>query len=105
MVLKLYNEETLKVLIPQGSSPQFIGPFSKEMYDEWKDNPSTLTLGCGCTSMSADREAEQITFTIVAPTIQYPVPEYIKTVTPTFKSKLSDLYVQWEIKFSVNPKK
>lgn len=98
----LWNEETLKVMIPQASLPKFIAPFSKEMYDEWKDNSSVLVPSCGCTSFSIDREAEQITFTIKAPTFDYPLPKpYLKSVTPKFKSKLTDLYVEWEIKFNV----
>jgi len=102
----LWNEETLKVLIQQGSTPKFIAPFSKEMYDEWKNNSSVLVPSCGCTSYSIDREGEQITFSIQAPSFDYPLPKpYLKSVTPKFKSKLTDLYVEWEIKFSINPNK
>lgn len=100
---KLYNEETLKVMIPQGSSPKFIGPFSKDMYDEWKADSTTLIPSCGCTSYSIDREAEQITFTVKAPSFEHPLPKpYFKEVTSKFKSKLTDLVVIWEIKFLVH---
>ena len=102
---KLYNEETLKVMIPQGSSPQFKGHFSKDMYDEWLKDSSVLVPGCGCTSFTIDREAEQITFTVNAPTYMDGIPMQTKAVTPKFKSKLTDLYVEWQIKFNVNPKK
>lgn len=106
MIIQLYNEETLKVMIPQGSSPSFIGYFSKDMYDEWLKDSSVLIPGCGCTSFSIDREAEQINFTVNAPSFDYPLPKpYLKEVTPKFKSKLTDLYVEWPIKFHVNPKK
>lgn len=106
MIIQLYNEETLKVMIPQGSSPQFKGHFSKDMYDEWLKDSSVLIPGCGCTSFSIDREAEQINFTVNAPSFDYPLPKpYLKEVTPKFKSKLTDLYVEYQIKFNVNPKK
>lgn len=104
MVQKLYTEETLKVLIPQGSSPKFIGQFTQSMYDEWKSNPSVLKLGCGCTSVSMNPEQEQIIFTVNSPTFQTKLPQpYLKTVTPKFKSKISDVEVTWEIKFNVEP--
>lgn len=102
---KLYNEETLKVMIPQGSSPQFKGHFSKDMYDEWLKDSSVLVPGCGCTSFTIDREAEQITFTVNAPIYMDGIPMQTKAVTPKFKSKLTNLYVEWHIKFYVNPKK
>lgn len=100
---KLYNEETLKVMIPQGSSPQFKGHFSKDMYDEWLKDSTVLIPGCGCTSFTIDGEAEQITFTVNAPSFEYSLPKpYSKSVTPKFKSKLTDLQVEWHIKFNVN---
>lgn len=106
MIYKLYNDETLKVLVPQGSSPQFIGLFKKEWYDEWKGDPDTITLGCGCTSMSINKQSEQITFTIQAPSFGTNLSQpYLKSVTPRFKSKKTDVSVVWEIKFNVNPEK
>lgn len=103
---RLYNEETLKVMIPQDSSPQFKGHFSKDMYDEWFENKGVLHLSCGCTSFSIDKEREEITFTIKAPSFPHPLPKpYLKTVRPTFRSKITNLYVEWPIKFNVNPTK
>jgi hypothetical protein len=106
MIVQLYNEETLKVMIPQGSLPKFTTSFTKEMYDEWKINTNVLSLGCGCTSFDVDKDLEQITFTIQAPEFGYPLPTpYLKTVSPKFKSKLTNLEIIWEIKFNVNPVK
>ena len=106
MTQKLYNEETLKELIPQGSEPKFIGHFSKDMYDEWKSNPNVLDLTCGCTSISVDKELEQITFVVKAPEFTTDLPQpYLKIVKPSFKSKISGVKVTWEIKFNVKPNK
>ena len=104
MIQQLYNEETLKVMIPQGSSPQFIGYFSTDMYNEWVTDNSIVIPGCGCTSYSVDKDKEQITFIVNAPTFDYPIQKpYLKSVTPKFKSKLTDLYMEWHIKFNVEP--
>jgi len=104
MIYKLYNDETLKVLIPQGSSPQFVGVFKKEYQDEWESNPSTLSLSCGCTSMSIDYENETITFKVHSPEFKTQLSQpYLKSVTSTFRSKKTDVNITWDIKFNVKP--
>jgi len=89
--------------VKQGTMATIVFPntLSNEYIDEINKSPNKLKLGCGCTSYSIQKELNQISFIVTAPSFnEILTAPYLKSVMPVFKSELGD-EIHWDIKFYV----
>lgn len=108
-IYKSYTDlTTLKeYLVEQGKKVTFKFPstLSNDDINEINTSPRKLNATCSCTNWSIEKELNQITFVITAPSFNEELSQpCLNSVMPVFKSDTGNV-IKWDIKFYVKPKK